>query len=163
MNIRTSFVLFLFLFAQVLVTQAQGNEDLTSELKTYKISTDGAGNETAVEVSEIQPGDTIEYRLTYTNNTENSISNLVPTLPIPAGVQYLSDTAEPALNAASLSSTGNNFQKLPITREVTQKNGEVVEQEVPASEYRRLRWAVESLEAQGSVTLRARVQVNDIN
>lgn len=162
MNIRTSFVLFIFLFAQVLVMQAQGNEDLTSELKTYRISTDDAGNETAVEVSEIQPGDTIEYRLIYTNTTENDISNLVPTLPIPAGVQYLSDTAEPALNAASLSSTGNNFQELPITREVTQQNGEVVEQEVPAGEYRRLRWTVDSLEAQGSVTLRARVQVKDV-
>lgn len=163
MNIRASFVLFIFLFAQVLVIQAQGNEDVTSELTTYRISTDDAGNETAVEVSEFQPGDTIEYRLTYTNNTENDISNLVPTLPIPVGVQYLDDTAEPAISSASLSSTGNNFQELPMTREVTQQEGETVEQEVPANEFRRLRWMVDSLAAQESVTLRARVQVNDVN
>lgn len=163
MNIRASFVLFIFLFAQVLVIQAQGNEDVTSELTTYRISTDDAGNETAVEVSEIRPGDTIEYRLTYTNNTENDISNLVPILPIPVGVQYLDDTAEPTISSASLSTTGDNFQTLPIMREVTQQNGETVEQEVPASEFRRLRWMVDSLAAQESVTLRARVQVNDVN
>lgn len=138
------------------VLQAQ-NEDVSSTLEVYKIIQE-AGGETAEPVSEVTPGDTLQYRLTYTNNLSEPISNLRPVLPVPAGMQYLG-TAEPALEAASLDGSGTTFQSVPITRMVTLQNGEQQERDVPFEEYRWLQWTVPQLQAQGSVTLRARVKV----
>ena len=141
---------------------AQNEGPVTSELTAFKITTDESGEEVATEVAEIQPADTIEYRLTYTNNSDGAISNLVPVLPIPAGMQYLEDTASPVLNAASTQTTGDDFQAPPLTRTVTTEDGEQVTEQVPTVEYRRLQWTVSTLEAGASVTLTARVLVNEM-
>lgn len=163
MTNKTTLLISVFLFTAFLSSKAQDNKDLSSELETYKITTTNNGNEKAVETSETQPGDTIEYRLTYTNNTSSDISNLKPTLPVPDGVKYVADSANPELSKTSLSTTGKNFKKLPIIREETNARGETVKREVPANEYRRLQWTVSSLKGGDSVKLSARVKVNDVN
>jgi uncharacterized repeat protein (TIGR01451 family) len=153
----------LFLFIPVTGIFAQQEQGVTSNLETYLITTDASGDEVTEEVSEIQPGDTIEYRLTYTNNNQNDITNLVPVLPIPNGMQYLDGSASPSLERASIQNTGGNFQSLPLTRTVTNSEGQQTTEPIPAEEYRRLQWSVSSLESGASVTLTARVTVNDVN
>lgn len=133
-------------------------EDITSTLEVYRITTNQDGEETATQVSAIKPGDILEYRLTYTNNLANPIRNLQPALPIPGGMKYLG-TAQPEIESASLTLSGGSFQDLPIMREVELPNGRTAQREVPASEYRRLRWGIEQLGAGESVTLTARVRV----
>lgn len=150
-------IIILGLSVQLMAQQSEG---VTSILQVYKITVDDDGEETATETTEVTPGDLIEYRVTYTNNLDNSITQLLPILPIPVGMEYMLESASPNLEGASLSNTGT-FQRLPLTRQVRQPDGTTVEEEVPSREYRRLRWMVPSLNAGDQVILVARVKVID--
>lgn len=140
---------------------AQQSEGVTSTLQVYNITVNDDGEEIATETTEVTPGDIIEYRMTYTNNLDNSITNLQPILPIPVGMEFVLESASPNPEGASLSNSGDSFQRLPLTRQVRQPDGTTVEEEVPSREYRRLRWMVPSLNAGDQVILVARVKVID--
>jgi len=140
---------------------AQQSEGVTSLLEVFRITVDANGEEISVPTTEVTPGDLIEYRLTYTNNLENGISQLQPVLPIPIGMEYQLESATPSPEGASLSNTGSTFQNLPLTRTVRQPDGTTAEELVPGREYRRLRWLVPSLEAGDQVILVARFKVID--
>lgn len=149
------FVLFLGLSAN---TFAQSGE-LSSVLKAFQISFDADSNEVATEVTEVKPGDIIEYQLTYQNGTGGDISQLMPVLPIPLEMFYLDNTASPVLSGASISPNANDFRQPPLTRQVTLPDGSQVNRAIPAEEYRRIQWLVPALAAGESVTLTARVEV----
>ena len=149
------FVLFLGLSVN---TFAQSGE-VSSVLKAYQITIDADGNEVATEVTEVKPGDIIEYRLTYQNETGRDISQLMPVLPIPLEMFYLGSTASPQLSGASVSTIANDFRQPPLTRQVTLPDGSQVNRVIPAQEYRRLQWLVPALAAGESITLTARVEV----
>ena len=150
--------LCLTLLAQL--SHAQQNEDVSSELTVFKITLNESGEEVATEVDEVRPGDLIEYRLTYTNNTNESITNLVPTLPVPADMYYVAETASPEIKRAAYLSNGDNFQEPPLTREETLSSGLKTIKEVLPQEYRRLQWTIDSIEGGDSVLLVARVKVS---
>lgn len=159
---KNKHIFFTILFLGLAVQSfAQQSNEISSVLEVYKITMDDNGDEIATITTEVTPGDLIEYRLTYTNNLGNSISQLMPLLPVPFGMEYQLRSATPNLEGASLSNTGNTFQRLPLTRQVRQPDGTTVEQEVPGREYRRLRWLVPSLNAGEQVILVARVKVID--
>lgn len=151
-------IFFLGLAVQLM---AQQNEPLLSVLSVFKITVDDKGNETAEETTKVTPGDTLEYRLKYTNNDVGAITMLKPILPIPVGMEFIKGSPIPAIEGASVSNTGNDFQSLPLTRQIRQPNGTVVTEEVPVREYRRLQWMIESLDVGESVILVARVKVID--
>lgn len=154
---------FLILLYLSLVSQsafAQQDEDVSSELTAFKITLNESGDEVATEVSEVSPGDLIEYRLTYTNNTGESITNLVPTLPIPADTYYMASTASPEIERASYLFSGNNFQVPPLTREETLSSGLKTTRQVLPEEYSRLQWTIDTIEGGESATLIARVRVS---
>lgn len=155
---QISLFVTLLIWGSTQVTYAQ-NGEVNSNLRAFLITVNEEGSETATEVTEVKPGDLIEYRLTYQNNLPDGITNLTPVLPIPSGTEYQEGTAVPEIDRASYTSQEDDFQELPLTREVTLANGEVEVQEVPAEEYRRLQWVVSSLDAGENVTLSARVKV----
>ena len=144
---------------------AQDGQGVAQILEAYRITIDDNGNEIQTLITEensgVTPGDVIEYRQTLTNNLDNGITLLRPMLPIPIGMEYQLESASPSAEGASLSSTGNNFQNLPLTRTVRQPDGTTTQELVPGREYRRLRWLVPSLEAGDQVILVARVKVID--
>lgn len=140
---------------------AQQSEGVVSVLEQLLVTVDEDGQEILTPTEEAKPGDTLVYRLAYTNNLDNGISELRPILPIPIGMEYLLESASPNPEGASLSNTGNTFQNLPLTRQVRQPDGTTIEELVPGREYRRLRWLVPSLEAGEQVILVARVKVID--
>lgn len=160
MKCKTLFISLIIMSISAL-SFAQDGGPVSSVLAVYKITVDAQGNEVATETTEVTPGDLLEYRVTYTNNDAGPITNLLPMLPVPTGMAYVKDSAQPALETASLSSTGTEFLPLPITRQVRQPDGTVTTVEVPVREYRRLRWMIESLDVGESVILVARVTVND--
>ncbi|HAH50796.1 MAG TPA: hypothetical protein DCL80_05820, partial [Balneola sp.] len=90
------------------------------------------GNEVATEVTEIKPGDIIEYRLTYQNETDGSLTQITPVLPIPLEMFYLDNSASPELSGASVSPTANDFRQPPLTRQVTLPDGSQVNRVIPA-------------------------------
>lgn len=152
-------ILAIFMLGFAAQIYAQQSEGVTSVLNAFIVTTNDEGEESLVETTEVTPGDLIEYRVTYTNNLENGITELRPILPIPVGMEFVIESATPNPEGASLSNTGNSFQTVPLTRQVRQPDGTTVEEMVPGREYRRLRWLVPSLDAGEQVILVARVKV----
>ncbi len=135
----------------------QGAAQVTSVLQAWRVTVDAAGAETFADSRRAGPGEVLEYRLTYHNQTSSAVRNLQATLPVPAGTTYLDRSARPGQCQASLD--GTHFQPVPLMRDQKAPDGKVVRVPVPVAEYRYLRWAVPELKAGGSQTLVARVRI----
>lgn len=153
----------LHVSAQPTVTRAQAlnpspsASPVSAKLVQKLISTGADGKELLTDVSQVKPGDKLQYELTYSNAGTSGIKGLLATLPIPAGTSYLPDTAMPA--PAAVSADGVQFAPPPLKRQI-QRNGRVVEETVPPQEYKALRWSISDLPANESVTVKARIEVN---
>ena len=77
-------------------------------------------------------------------------------MPIPRETEFVPGTEVPG--AANASTDGVAFAPIPLTRKV-QRDGREVQEAVPTSEYRFLRWHVDSLAGEKSVAFKARVRV----
>lgn len=129
-------------------------EPVSVELTAFQITTNSQGEATAQPVSKVKPNDVIEYRAKYTNNTSNTIKNLVATLPIPSDTQFL---AKSTPSAAQASTDGVNFAALPLKRKVGSQTVNV-----PLQEYRALRWTIAEVPAGKSVVVTAQTRVNSV-
>lgn len=132
-------------------------DDLAIQLVAQRVEHKADGSESFQPATQAKPGDIIEYTAQYKNQSNGAISNLQPVLPIPAGMEYISDSAKPAPVAASLD--GKKFLAIPLKRKVKLAGGEVQERKVPASEYRALQWRVGELPANKTVAFSARVRI----
>lgn len=149
---------FLLLCATLsLPLAAAADQDVAVSLEAHKVTTDARGKEALAPGDQAKPGDVIEYRARYTNQGTSGVKQLVATLPIPAGVEYLATSARPAVVHASLD--GKSFAPIPLKRTVRLADGREVTREIPASEYRWLRWTIGSLAPRSSEIVRARVRV----
>lgn len=130
---------------------AHAAEALSVNLQAKQIVTEN-GKQVLKTVNRAKSGDVIQYQAIYRNNIQKPMTDLALTLPVPANMVYVSSSS-PAPTQASLD--GKKFENLPIMRKV---NGKMVE--VPASQYRAVRWIVKTLPAQQSTTvsLNAKVQ-----
>ncbi len=136
---------------------AQSKDPVSVELKARKVIK--AGEKEAFEpASKAVPGDAIQYDAIYKNTTAAAIRGLQPMLPIPAGTEYIADSAKPAPTEASLN--GKDFESFPIKRKVKTADGKEELREVPASQIRALRWKVGDLDGGVSTTMVARVRVS---
>ncbi|WP_082548502.1 DUF11 domain-containing protein [Variovorax sp. Root473] len=115
------------------------------------------GEERLQDAATIKPGDLIEYRATYTNNTGKSVAGLTATLPIPEGLEYTPRSAKPGAGLAQAATKDGVFGNEPLERKLPGGKTEPV----PYSEYRTFRWSLGSLPANGStaVTVRAKVEM----
>jgi uncharacterized repeat protein (TIGR01451 family) len=104
-----------------------------------------------------KPGDTIEYVAEYRNTDKSAVRNVVATLPVPAGTEYVPDTESP--RPALASTDGTHFSAIPLKRTVRNASGQPTEELVPYSEYRTLRWDLGAISGDGSKTIKARVKV----
>lgn len=149
LNIK-SIVLSGFLLGAV-VTTANAADALSINLTASQIVNQN-GKAVLKPITKANSGDMIQYTATYRNNIDKPMTDVAITLPIPANMSY-TGTSDPAPTLASLD--GKEFQAIPLKRMV---NGKAVE--VPASEYRAVRWLVKYLPAQkaANVTLKAQVR-----
>lgn len=133
-------------------------EPLETRIEQRKVVvTDGRERLESAEI--VKPGDVIEYVATYRNVGKGAITGLVATLPVPSETEYLPGSAKPAGATASLD--GVKFAAIPLKRKVRSAEGKDIEQLVPYTEYRALRWNAGELGAQKSVAYTARVKVLD--
>ena len=137
------------------------NGEVQSRLTVQKVIVSDSGEELEA-VSSVKPGDTVEYRLVYTNERTDQISNLKPVLPIPMGMNYLAETASPSLYAASLVYEGG-FESAPLMRRITLENGENIEELVDRSQYKQLQWLISDLDPGETVEISVRMRVADTN
>lgn len=137
------------------------NGPLTSEIQSFLITTDDDGREQRVPTTHAAPGDVIEYLLTYTNTSEQPLSGLIVTGPIPANTQYLEASAHADVQARLVVSVddGVEFAAEPLADD--SRNESRQEQAViPADTYTHLRWLPDTDIQPGQVqTFSYRVQV----
>lgn len=133
-----------------LATVAQAADALSVNLQAKQVVTEN-GKQVLKTVSRAKRGDLIQYQATYRNNIQKPMTDVALTIPVPTSMVYVSSSS-PAPTQASLD--GKKFENLPIMRKV---NGKLVE--VPASQYRAVRWTVKTLPAQQSATVSINAKV----
>lgn len=134
----------------------QARADVVSELVAFKVVASGS-KESFQAATSVKPGELLEYRLDYRNKGDEAARGLEVTLPIPDTLEYVANTAQPAAVRASVD--GQNFQPVPLKRRVRQADGKEIEQLVPVSEYRYLRWNPADLPAGQAAKYSARARV----
>ena len=139
---------------------ARAQSGLDVSLTAQRVALDARGKETLEPAAEARPGQVVEYRAAYRNPGDAAVRAVQATLPIPPGTEYVPRTARPAAALASLD--GRTFEPVPLQRRVKLANGRTVVREVPASEYRYLRWPLGSIAAGGTESVRARVRVSPL-
>lgn len=129
-----------------------------SRLEAKKVVIGADGKESLVAADAAKPGDIIEYQATYQNKGRAAIKNLEATLPIPPNTEFVSGSPRP--DNAKASTDSRTYGAIPLKRTV-KKDGKDVQENVPAREYRYLRWFPGELGGEKSVTFTARVKVID--
>ena len=126
-------------------------------LTQWKVVTGADGKEQLLDASSVKPGDVLEYRATYTNQTGKTVSGLVADLPIPEGLEYLPRSAKPGAALVKAATKDGAYAAEPLMRKAANNKTEPV----PYGDYRALRWTLGQLPAGGetAVTARARVEV----
>ena len=152
-RLALAFALMGSALAASVVSAAGG---VTVELTANRV-TKAQGREALVSADAAKPGELLEYRALYKNESASAARGLAATLPIPRGTVYVPGSAAPRRVEASLD--GETFAPVPLTRRVRTADGRTVVREVPVSEYRALRWALGSLPARASRAVTARVRV----
>jgi len=123
------------------------------------VSLDKNKKETLSPAKKGAPGDVLEYQVIYENKGKNAVRNLRAKLPVPDGLTYLKNTAQPSTVEASLE--GQKFDPVPLKRIVKRSDGSRLEEAVPYSEYRYLEWPLGTLNAGKKVQAKARMVLNN--
>jgi uncharacterized repeat protein (TIGR01451 family) len=131
--------------------------DLASVLTQSRVTVGADGKEVLVPAAKAAPGDVIEYRVTYTNRGKAAVTGVEASLPVPAGMAYVPATARPEGALASLGDA--KFESIPLKRRVTLADGRPEDREVPAAEYKALRWKLGELAAGKSASVAARMRL----
>ena len=130
---------------------------LISELAAFRVVKDTEGNESLTSAAKAKPGDIIEYHCTYTNAGNKTLKNIKATLPIPEGLAYIEDTAQPHRFMASLNS--KRFKQPPLYKTMTDPKGNDKRVKVQPDEYRAIQWYIGRLSAGDVRVVKARAQI----
>ena len=140
---------------------AQNAQNLQITLKALRVITaedQKETKETLVPADQVKPGDVVEYQATYTNTASRPLRNLQATVPIPASLEYLPESAKPAIVLASID--GKTFGRVPLMRQTRAAGGQQKSEAVPYREYRFLRWDIGELSAKKNIVVSARAKVS---
>jgi hypothetical protein len=116
------------------------------------------GKEVLTTASSAKPGEVIQETANYANRSKRTF-RVDATLPVPAYTELVLGSTRPT--NVTVSVDGTNFAPPPLKRRVPQPNGVVVEQTIPVSEYRFLRWAGVELGPEKSFSVSARFRLAD--
>lgn len=159
-SIRRALVAALVAVALPVPFTASAQSALRISLTAHRVAVDARGRESLQPAAEARPGETVEYRAAYRNSGIAPVGEVQATLPIPDGTEYVARTARPAPALASLD--GRTFEPLPLKRRVRLANGTEAMREIPAAEYRYLRWTLGSIDAGRAESVSARVRVSTL-
>jgi uncharacterized repeat protein (TIGR01451 family) len=151
--------IYLSMISVVMLLSFAAQAEVKVEMKAERVSIQ-QGKEVVSPANHAAPGDIVQYTATYKNTDKKPATQVIATLPIPAATEYIPGTATPA--GAWASTDGANFSPIPLHRMVKNGEGKMVEQEVPASLYRALRWSLGDLAGGASRTVSARVKLSTV-
>jgi uncharacterized repeat protein (TIGR01451 family) len=129
---------------------------LATRLVLARVVTD-AGTEKLVPAATVQPGDVLQYTAHFGNPTAAPMRDVVATLPVPAGTQWMPPSTQPSGPLASVD--GVVFAPMPLMRKLLLPNGQWTQAVVPLAEVRYLRWPARALGASESFSTQLRVLV----
>lgn len=130
------------------VVLALANVD--SVLKVEKMDMKN-GTTSYSQVTNANPGDTLVYTLTVTNNTDGVVKNITPSIPIPEYTTFMASLVAP--NDGFMVSTNN---KDYVAYPYVGADG----RPVADSMYKSIRWTVDSMEPNEVKVFKFGVQVN---
>jgi uncharacterized repeat protein (TIGR01451 family) len=137
------------------VLEASQKKAVAVVLTQSKVVKNAQGKEQLVDASSVKPGDIVEYRAVYTNNTGKPVTGLVADLPIPEGLEYQPRSAKPGAGLVQAATKEAVFGAEPLVRKAAGNKSEPV----PYADYRSLRWTLGQLPANGSTAVSARAKV----
>ena len=156
----TAMLVFIVLLFSAGVTDAIAQTAATSPLQIKLVRSKVVlenGVETMQSAAVAQPGEILEEVATYTNTSKSALKSVEATLPIPRNTELVMASVNPTNAKASID--GKNFSNMPLVRKQLQANGVEVEQLVPLSEYRYLRWYPGELKPERPIAFSARFRV----
>ena len=140
---------------------AQDINPLKSEMTAFRVGTDADGKETLTSAESVEPGETVQYVLTYTNVSETALSQIKVDGPVPDQMVFVGDSVNsPAGVPVEYSiDGGQTYAVPPIKFKQRKDDGTVVEAVATPDMYTGVRWTLSSLAAGAEVKLSYRVQV----
>ena len=145
--------LILYALSMALPAYSFANDQpLVADMKVFQIDANLKAKKELKVTDQVKPKALLEYKVEYSNKSNQSLKNLKLNLPLPNDVTY---TGQSLPQGGSASTDGKVFAKAPLTR---LENGKKVN--IPLSEYRALQWNVTELKAKQKITVSAQVQVN---
>lgn len=157
-------VTFAAVAGSVVMVSASKNEPmLSSHMQASVVTVNAQGKEVMRDMKEVAPGQTIQYKLTYSNNSDKAFKGLVITGPVPTNTHYLANTARTKVSSNRLVSIdgGKTFEKEPVKRQQKMADGTVKTVIIPADKYTHIRWkANDALVSKGQQQYTYRVKVN---
>jgi hypothetical protein len=142
------------------VANAPATATLRSELTVKQVVVSDNGTESLRPATEVKPNDLLQYAASYVNTSATAVKHLVASLPIPPGTQWVDASAVPRTVLAS--TDGKVFLPVPLVRRTKDAKGDFIDQPVPLSEYRALRWAEQVVAPGATYTVSARVRVSGL-
>lgn len=139
---------------------------LQSLLDVYRVEIqeleDGSAEEVLVAAEEAAPGETLEYVLTYRNVGDQALRGFVIKNAVPENTDYLADSNTANIGSDFLVSIdyGVTWESVPVTRVVTDSDGNEQTITIPAEQYTNISWKVnEDLSPEQGFELRYRVVI----
>lgn len=156
---RVAPLLFAFAIPALAQKVPTGNSNpLEITLSRSKIIVEN-GKEVLQKADIAKPGDIFEEVATYKNTSSGALKDFVPMLPVPPNTELILGSIKPS--NAKASTDGKTFSEMPLKRKLRQPNGVEVEQPVPLSDYRYLRWYPGEIGAGKSQVFSARFKLSD--
>lgn len=147
--------------ASVAANKAQS--PLSSEMKAFVVKQVANGKEKLTTVKSAEPGQTIQYQLTYKNKGKSALKGLTVTGPVPANTHFLPKSAHTKVKSELLVSIdgGKTYEKEPVKRLKKMPDGSKKRVIIPAEKYTHIRWKTKSaLTSGGKQVFSYRVKVN---
>jgi uncharacterized repeat protein (TIGR01451 family) len=132
------------------------------QLKEVIEKKDGAQTVRLVPATGAQPGDVVQYVITYANRGDSVARDAVIDDPIPKGTTYLAATAAGEGAEIVFSSDGGRSYApaVKLTYEVKLPNGAVEKRLATPSDYTHVRWTLKSVPPGAAGTVSFKVKVN---
>ncbi len=134
---------------------------LDSRMDAYKVET-SKGKETLHPATVAEPGNVLEYKLTYTSKADKPLAVQHISVPVPQNTHYLPNSAYTSVASQFQVSIdgGKHWESEPVKRMRKGKDGKLEEVTIPESEYTHLRWQEKNDIGPGAVqTFHYRVKV----
>lgn len=132
-------------FISHLNQQTSGQQPIELAMSVWRINDDGKEIE---ETASAIPGDTLRYKVAYSNISEQKLNNIQASIPVPANTQLLLVNTYDHLSA---SLDGEKYSPWPLKRDVIQVGGQIGEELIPLSEIRSVSWRIPELREQSTV------------